>query len=47
MVRVRTNGRFRVEYRINLGQHSMGNIMVLDVTTEIGQKFRVINLCDQ
>jgi hypothetical protein len=44
MVGVRTDGRLRVEYRSDLGQHSMGDVMVLDVTTETGRKIRVVNL---
>jgi hypothetical protein len=47
MVGVRTNGRLRVEYRSDLGQHSMGDVMVLGVTTETGRKIRVVNLYDQ
>jgi hypothetical protein len=47
MVGVRTDGRLRVEHRSDLGQHSMGDAMVLDVTTETGSKIRVVNLYDQ
>jgi hypothetical protein len=47
IVGVRINGRLRVEYRSDLGQHWMGDIMVLDVTTETGRKIRVVNLYDQ
>jgi hypothetical protein len=46
-VGVRTDGRLRVEYRSDLGQHLMGDVMVLDVTTETGQKLRVVNLYNQ
>jgi hypothetical protein len=47
MVGVRIDGRLRVEYRSDLRQHSMGDIMVLDVMTETGRKIRVVNLYDQ
>jgi hypothetical protein len=47
MVGVRTNGRLRVEYQSNLGQHSMGNVMVFDVTLESGYNLLLINLYDQ
>jgi endonuclease/exonuclease/phosphatase family metal-dependent hydrolase len=47
MVGVRIDGRLRVKYRSDLGQHSMGDLMVLDVTTETGRKIRVVNLYDQ
>jgi hypothetical protein len=41
MVGVRIDGRRRVEYRSGLGQHSMGDLMVLDVTTETGRKIEL------
>jgi hypothetical protein len=42
MVEVRIDGRLRVEYRRDLGQHSMGDLMVLYVTTDTGRKIRVV-----
>jgi hypothetical protein len=36
MVGVRTDGRLRVEYQTDLGQHKMHDVMVLDVTIETG-----------
>jgi hypothetical protein len=46
-VGVRTDGRLRLEYRSDLGQHSMGDVMGLDVSTETGRKIRVVSVYDQ
>jgi hypothetical protein len=47
MVGVKIDGRLRVEYQSDSGQHSMDDQIVLDVTTETGPKIRVVNLYDQ
>jgi hypothetical protein len=41
MVGVRIDGRLRVEYRSDLGQHSMGDVMVLDVRQKQDEKFEL------
>jgi hypothetical protein len=42
MVGVRIDGKIRVEYRSDLGRQAMGDIMVLDITTETGRKLRIV-----
>jgi hypothetical protein len=47
LVGVRLDAKLKVEYRSDLGQNTMGDIMVLDITMDTGQKIRVVNVDDQ
>jgi hypothetical protein len=47
LVGVRTDAKIKVEYRSDLGQNTMGDVMVLNITLETGRKIRVVNLYDQ
>jgi hypothetical protein len=47
LVGVMLDAKLKVEYRSDLGQNTMGDIMVLDITMDTGRKIRVVNVYDQ
>jgi hypothetical protein len=47
LVGLRLDAKLKVEYRSDIGQNTMGDIMVLDITMDTGRKIRVVNVYDQ
>jgi hypothetical protein len=45
MAAIRIDGKLKVEYRSDLRYDTMGDMMVLDITTNTGRKIRIIYIC--